>query len=347
MTYAQIQKQYYCGVDLHARKMFLCVMNPAGNILLHQEIDNKPKNLFRLLSPYLPSIAVGVESTFNWYWLADACKKENIPFYLGHALYMKAIHGGKKKNDQVDSKTIADLLRCNLFPLAYAYPQAMRTARDLFRRRHTFVVQRAGLYAHIQNTFSQYGVLHIAHVDLVRKSTRASLPDSLQNPDAAFSLARNLEAIEALDQIIYKLEKESLKQALHHDSHALRLLQTIPGTKNIVPLTLLYEIHTIDRFPSPQAFSSYARVVRVERSSAGKNTGGRNHKIGNPYLKWALGDIISHAQMVSPPLRKLYEKLKSRHGLGKARAIIAHKFAVAIYYMLKNGKAFDENLFVR
>jgi hypothetical protein len=32
---------------------------------------------------------------FTWYRLADLCQKEGIPFVLGHALYMKAIHGGK------------------------------------------------------------------------------------------------------------------------------------------------------------------------------------------------------------------------------------------------------------
>ena len=34
---------------------------------------------------------------FTWYWLADLCAHEGIPFVLGHALYMKAIHGGKAK----------------------------------------------------------------------------------------------------------------------------------------------------------------------------------------------------------------------------------------------------------
>ena len=38
----------------------------------------------------------------------------NIPFVLGHALYMKAVHGGKAKNDKIDSHKIATLLRGGL-----------------------------------------------------------------------------------------------------------------------------------------------------------------------------------------------------------------------------------------
>jgi hypothetical protein len=45
--------------------------------------------------------------------------RENIPFVLGHALYMKAIHGGKAKNDRIDSRKIAVLLRGGAIPTAY------------------------------------------------------------------------------------------------------------------------------------------------------------------------------------------------------------------------------------
>jgi hypothetical protein len=44
-------------------------------------------------------MAVGVESTYMYYWMADACREKNIPFFLGHAYYMKTIHGAKTKNE--------------------------------------------------------------------------------------------------------------------------------------------------------------------------------------------------------------------------------------------------------
>lgn len=78
---------------------------------------------------------VGCECTFSWYWLADLCLQEQIPFVLGHALYMKAIHGGKKKNDKIDSDKITMLLRGGMFPIAYVYPAGMRETRDLLRRQ--------------------------------------------------------------------------------------------------------------------------------------------------------------------------------------------------------------------
>jgi transposase len=117
-----IDKKYYCGIDLHGKTMYTTIQDKAGSVIYHKNLPNSMDALRDALLPFRNEVAVGVESTFNWYWLSDACRKEGIPFYLGHALYMKAIHGGKNKNDRMDSRRIADLLRTNFFPMAYAYP---------------------------------------------------------------------------------------------------------------------------------------------------------------------------------------------------------------------------------
>lgn len=348
MDYAQIDSTYYCGIDLHARSMYVCIMDRTGNVLFHRELRNEFSLLLAALEPYRPQVVIGVESTFNWYWLADGCHQAGIPFYLGHALYMKAIHGAKKKNDRIDSKVITDLLRGNLFPLAYPYPQQMRATRDLLRRRHRYVALRAEAYTHIQNTFSQHAVLELAATEVKKKSTRRTIPQRLPQPDLSLTVDCDLEVIETLDALIAQLDKHIWQQAKDHDRNAREILTTTPGVGEMLALTILYEIHTIQRFPTPQCLASYARLVKVERTSDGKPVAGGhgNNKIGNPHLRWAFGEILVHAPRQSEPIRKTYERLHAKHGPAKAKSILAHKFAVAIYYMLKNGQAFDEKRFV-
>lgn len=348
MDYAQIDSTYYCGIDLHARSMYVCIMDRTGNILFHREMRDEFSLLLAALEPYRPQVVVGVESTFNWYWLADGCHQAGIPFYLGHALYLKAIHGAKKKNDRIDSKVITDLLRGNLFPLAYPYPQQMRATRDLLRRRHRYVALRAEAYTHIQNTFSQHAVLELAATEVKKKATRRTIPARLPHPDLSLTVDCDLQVIETLDTLITQLEKHIWQQAKGHDRNALEILTSTPGLGEMLALTILYEIHTIRRFPSPQCLASYARLVKVERTSDGKPVaGGHGHnKIGNPHLRWAFGEILVHAPRQSEPIRKTYERLQAKHGPAKTKSILAHKFAVAIYYMLKNGLAFDEQRFV-
>jgi hypothetical protein len=101
--------KYYCGIDLHARLLYVCILNERGEKVLHQKIQADPKQLLRLLKPYLGQIVVGVECMHCWYWVSDFCRELKVDFILGHALYMKAIHGGKAKNDKIDSYKIASV----------------------------------------------------------------------------------------------------------------------------------------------------------------------------------------------------------------------------------------------
>jgi hypothetical protein len=139
--------KHYCGIDLHARSMYICVLNQEGTVLLHRNFPCKPEIFLAAIAPFREDLVVAVECVFSWYWVADVCAKEGIAFVLGHALYMRAIHGAKAKNDRIDSHKTAGLLRGGLLPQAYVYPAEMRATRDLMRRRLHFVRQRGQLLA--------------------------------------------------------------------------------------------------------------------------------------------------------------------------------------------------------
>ena len=183
MRLLNVVSKYFCGIDLHKRKMYACVMDRAGNIRFHQNLEANFDVFVQAMEPYLPDLVVGVESLFCYYWLFDKCNEAGIPFYLGHAYYMRTIHGGKSKNDRHDSKAIANLLRTNYFPLAYPYPKEMRGTRDLLRRRHHYVDQRAEAYRHIENTFAQQGMIDIKLSHLKNKKTRRKLIQRFEDPD--------------------------------------------------------------------------------------------------------------------------------------------------------------------
>ena len=102
---------------------------------------------------------------------------------------------------------------------------------------------------------------------------------------------------------------------------------TIPGIGQILSLTLLYEIHDIGRFPSVQDFVSYARLVKCQKASAGKSIGTSGAKIGNAHLKWAFSEAAVLFLQKNPRGQKLHDRLRSKHGKGKALSIFAHSSA--------------------
>jgi hypothetical protein len=148
MRFYTQQHRFYCGVDLHARTMYLCILDQAGQVVFDKNLPATGHAFLQAIAPFRDGLVVGVECLFCWYWLADLCAKEQIAFVLGHALYMKAIHGGKSKNDQIDAGKIARLLRGGTLPQAYVYPAGMRETRDLLRRRQYLVHKRAEAIAH-------------------------------------------------------------------------------------------------------------------------------------------------------------------------------------------------------
>src|SRR5262249_36305619 len=158
MRFYTNQPPFSCGIDVHARTLYVCIMNHNGEILVHRNMQAGSDPVLQAIAPYRTNLVVAVECMFTWYWLAALCAQEAMVFVLGHALSMKAMHGGKAKNDTIDSPKIAVLLRGGMLPQAYVYPAQMRATRDLLRRRPHLMRKRAELLAHIQNTKRQYNL---------------------------------------------------------------------------------------------------------------------------------------------------------------------------------------------
>lgn len=288
---------------------------------------------------------IGVECMFTWYWVADFCADHCIPFVLGHALYMKAIHGGKAKNDKIDSEKIARLLKGGMFPMAYVYPRQWRGTRDSMRRRMRLMRQRSELMAHIHNTLSQYNLP--PHTKNLRYSqNRQPLRTVFSDPSVQRSIDLDLNRIDFYDQQLGKLEWYLKQTAKEVDHPAIIRLKSISGVGDILSLVMLYEIHDIDRFERVQDFVSYCRLVKCQRESAGKIYGTGGAKIGNAYLRWAFGEAAVLFLRGNPEAKRWLEKKSRKHNKAKALTILAHKLGRAVFYMLKRQTLFNQDKFL-
>lgn len=345
MKFYTKQHRYTCGIDLHARSLYVCILDEAGYPVVHKPIKATPEALLKLIAPYRSDLVIGVECMFSWYWVADICADHGIPFVLGHALYMKAIHGGKAKNDKIDAEKIARLLKGGMFPMAYVYPPQWRGTRDLMRRRMRLMRQRAELIAHIHNTLSQYNLP--PNTDNLRYARhRAKLRAAFPDPSVQKSIDLNLNRIDFYDEQLGKLEWYLKQIAKSVDKNAIIRLKSIPGLGDILSLVILYEIHDIDRFDRVQDFVSYCRLVKCKRESAGKTYGTGGAKIGNAYLRWAFGEAAVLFLRGNPATQQWLAKKARKHNKAKALTILAHKLGRAVYFMLKRHALFDQDKFL-
>ena len=346
MRFYTTQHRFYCGIDLHARTMHVCILAHDGSVTFDDNLPCHFDTLLQAIAPFRGGIIIGAECMFGWYWLADRCAEHHIPFVVGHALYMRLIHGAKAKNDKIDAGKIARLLRGGNFPLAYAYPKGMRETRDLLRPRMYLVHKRAELITHLeilnaQNNLPPFG----RKLSYAANRAALDLPQRFRDPSVQLSATLDLDLIDKLDELIAQVERHLTRTAKVDDLQTYHRLRTIPGIGPILALVLLYEMHQVARFERVGQFLSYARLVPCGHESAGKKLGSGGQKIGNAHLRWAFAEAACLFLRGSERARQWKQKEEKKHGAGKVLGILAARLARAVYHMLRKQQAFDEDRF--
>jgi hypothetical protein len=57
MRFYTHQHKHYCGIDLHARSMYVCILDQAGTILVHKNMTATPEACLRVIAPYREDLA--------------------------------------------------------------------------------------------------------------------------------------------------------------------------------------------------------------------------------------------------------------------------------------------------
>ena len=293
---------FYCGVDLHARSMFTHILDHAGTTVFERDLPASPEAFLDAIAPFREGLVVGVECMFAWYWLADLCEDEAIAFMLGHALYMKAIHGGKAKNDRIDAGKIAGLLRGGMFPMAYVYPRAKRETRAICCGGAASSSANAPSSSLTSSTPTASTTSAADGQALLRRQSHATTsPRVSPIPATQHSIQADLTLIDAFDDQIDEIERIVLKTAKIDDPVTLQFLRTIPGIGKILSLVMLYEIDQIEPFPRGRQLpllrslgALRARIGRQEEGLGRQEDRQRPSEVG--FQRSGLPDVACHAR---------------------------------------------------
>ena len=119
----------YAGLDLHKRFSMITATNTEGQELVKQRKLTNNGEIIELFQELGDPVEVAIEATRSWYWLYDLLEERGIKVKLSHPLKTKAIASAKVKNDKIDSKVLAHLLRADLLPLPFVPPRYIRLKR--------------------------------------------------------------------------------------------------------------------------------------------------------------------------------------------------------------------------
>lgn len=329
----------YIGIDLHKKYSFVTTMDQKGNIFSQKRVEHDSKDLDRFVSSLNEDDNIAMESTINWYYFYELFESRTQNISLAHPAKTKVIAQAKLKNDKVDSKMLAHLLRTDLLPEAYIPSRETRDLRELLRYRASLVRFRTQIKNKIHAILSKNGIF-CPFSDLFGKAGMAFLNEIELREAYKHSLDGYLNIIGVVNIQIENVSAD-INQIAKLDEKA-QLLMSIPGIAGYSALLILSEIGDVSRFPRENKLVSYAGLAPSVRSSGGKTYHGHISKQGSRWLRWILIQAVPHVVASAPNYRRLYNKLVAKKGKGTAKVAIARKLLIAIYYMLQRGERFDK-----
>lgn len=358
---------YYIGQDLHQDNVVVHVCRNEfsnGSIRSKTILSKKfsivgPEAIaayFKALEPYCfnqPHTAI-VESTYNWYWMADGFESRGWNLRLADPSTVSRANI-KYADDYTDAAYLVECLRTGSLRTTWVMPKDDRAIRDLARYRMTLVEDRARLKTIIVNMITNHLSIKLTSDKLIREIDK-SVETAIESPSeevaqqvlatyfdhrlVRIKVGSLLNRIRCLATEIGQLDQELL--SLLKPNLYSKSLQTIKGCGFVTSMIIALEIGEIERFNTHKDFVSYCRLAPTSKLSNGKSKGVGNAKNGNAYLSWAFTELANLVVRFNPEAKRYYDRLFNRSRLRvKAIRSVAAKMARAIFMMLKHGETFD------
>jgi transposase len=329
----------YIGFDIHKKTISFCAKAQEGTILEEGTIPAL-RNQLLAWAKARPRPWIGaMEATLFTGWIYDLLKPLAQELKVAHPPMLKAIAAAKKKNDKVDARMIADLLRCNLLPECDMAPSAIRDMRRVLRYRNLVVRQATRIKNRIAGLLMETGAPY-SKQRLHGKAYFSELLGSLR--DVPRSVVELLQLSRGQWAFFATIPRRLLRGLCEHPDLSERVLrlQSIPGVGEIMALSWALEVGEVDRLTSIAQAVSYCGLTSAQHNSAGKEQRGPISKQRNKHLQTMLIEAAKLAPRHNPQLAVVHERELQRGNRHRATLAVARKLVAYLMAVDKSGKPF-------
>jgi len=319
----------YVGMDVHRKRSQVALVDEHGGQLANRNLPNNSAELTSILGCLEPGTPVAFEAAYGWGWLAELLNELELEPHLVHPSRCKAIASARLKNDRVDARTLAQLLRAELLPEAWIAPQAVRDQRALLRHRAALVRMATALKCRVHAILADRGVR--VEEPLWGPAGRVLLAE-LPLPAVQRAIVTDcLALIDAISPLVTRLERDLVARA--RPDPRVQALQALPGIGPITAMTLVAEIGDIARFPTARKLCAWAGLTPAVRNSDRKVRHGHITKMGSPWVRFVLQEAAQRAK-TRPPFAAFYAKTAARRGKHIATVAVARKLLARSFHVL-------------
>lgn len=336
----------YTGIDYHKRYSVACTLDAQGRKLQEAKIDGNDVEAFARYFKQLgtPSEVV-IEACWNWGPLYDLLEGLDgvAKVVLSHPAKNRIIADAQIKNDRVDAKALATLLRGDFVARVHVPSREVRQRKNVIRQRLWLARLRTMIRNRIHSVVDRHPhVARPAVKDIFSNQGKAWLKRVELPPPERTLLDEDLELHALLQTHIAALEEDIV--AGNEQSPTITRLQTLPGVGKILAPVLALEIDKIGRFSSADKLCAYAGLVPTTHASGGKVAHGRMLPFCNRWLKWAFIEAAWVAVGCSDYFGTFYRRQRSRgKAANTAITIVARRMAKIAWKMLTDGRDYTQH----
>ena len=331
---------HYIGFDVHKRSVSYCVKIADGTIVEEGKLRATHEALRQWAEKRQEPWRGALEATLFSGWIYDTLNPFAAELQMGHPAMMKAIGASKKKNDKLDARKIADLVRCNLLPACYVAPVEIRELRQMLRYRSLVVAQAVRMKNKMSGLLMEVGAeynkqqLHGKKYFTELLGTVTEVPESVKD---LLRLSRGaLEMFETTQQqLLARLEKDPLL------AQRVIVLKSIRGVGEVTALTWALEVSDPHRFSSVARAVSYCGLTSALISSADKQQRAPISKQRNAHLQTVLIEAAKLAPRWNPQLAAVHARELERGNRNRATLAVARKLVAYLLAVDKSGHPFQ------
>jgi transposase len=324
------------GMDLHRRRSVLVRMTEDGRKLATVRITNSPARLAAEIRRAGLQPKVVLEACYGWYWAADALAAAGAEVHLAHPLGVKAFSHRRVKNDELDARDLADLLRMGRLPEAWIAPGEIRELREITRYRGKLVQLRTSCKDQVHGVLAKLGI-EVTCSDIFGVWGTRWLDELVLPQPYSWKVASLRQLIGWLTAEITVLEQVSADLLAGHDAY--RAVQALPGIGPVLGAVIVAEIGDITRFGHPARLCSWAGLTPRHYESDTTVIRGRITKQGSRLLRWALVEAVQRTP-AGTPICQARDAIIARRGpqaRNIAKVAAARKLLTYVFYAMRDG----------
>ena len=369
----KILKRNVCGLDVHKTWVYACIgITDSHDITQYfQErfstfVDGLEKLVLWLKQHDCCDVCMESSGKY-WIPVHNILEAYDIKTCVAHPKYTKPVKGNK--TDRKDAKWICDLYACGMVKGSFIPPLDIRSLRELTRYRaklqnnktseknrvlNCLTVSNMKLDDVFSDVFGKSGSSIVRYIidhpgekfdvaPFVNKQCKKPIADIQKAVEGAISkqtaelMRIHMDHIAELEDHIDQLDKKIALLTASH-SQSLALLGTVPGISadSITAKTILAEIgDDMSVFPTAKHLVSYCGCCPRNDQSANKVKCNHISHAGTylkPVLFQTANAIIRSAKY--PEIKRLFGRVKARHGHKKAIIAVCNMLLTAIWHVL-------------